>query len=117
MLKVWAKTQHLIALSSMEAELCAAVLGTSEAMGLQSVARDLGEDVQCSLGADSSAAVGRLQKEGLGKAKHVDTQWLWVQQQVRRKRLWIHKIPGTTNPADLMTKPLPAAAIAVHMEE
>eukprot|EP00972_Heterocapsa_arctica_P033343 4907348-Heterocapsa_arctica.AAC.1 len=40
-LKVWAKTQHAISLSSAEAELYAAVHGTAEAIGMQSIMKDL----------------------------------------------------------------------------
>eukprot|EP00974_Lingulodinium_polyedra_P029052 2800274-Lingulodinium_polyedra.AAC.1 len=60
------------------------------------------------MGIDSSAAAGLIQKEGLGKAKHISTQWLWIQQEVRGKRVQVRKVAGSTNPADLMTKPLSA---------
>ena len=101
----------------MEAELYAAVYGVVEAMGAQSVAKDLGTEVKLTLGIDSSAAAGLLGKEGLGKAKHVDTQWLWVQQEVRRKRVHLRKIPGSENAADLMTKALSQPVIDKHMRE
>ena len=116
MIKAWSKTQHAIALSSMEAELYAAVLATIEANGARSLSEDLGSSMEVSLLVDSSAAEGLLKKEGLGKAKHIATQWLWVQQEVREGRLRILKVPGATNPADLMTKPLAAGTIATHLK-
>ena len=99
----------------MEAELYAAVLAVIEGNGVRSIAEDLGSKLELSLCVDSSAAEGLLKKEGLGKAKHIATQWLWVQQEVREQRLRVVKVAGTTNPADLMTKPLAAGAITTHM--
>ncbi len=59
--------------------------------------------------------MGLLAKEGLGKARHVRTQWLWVQQKFRRKRLELAKIPGKENASDVMTKPITAPEIKKHL--
>eukprot|EP00972_Heterocapsa_arctica_P080870 11918805-Heterocapsa_arctica.AAC.1 len=56
-LKVWAKTQHAISLSSAEAELNAAVHGTAEALGTQSIMKDLSISATVSVGMDASAAL------------------------------------------------------------
>ena len=104
--KVWAKTQHAISLSSAEAELYAAVHGTAEALGLQSILKDLSLKAEVNVGMDASAALGLINRQGLGKARHIETQWLWVQQATREGRVLMHKIPGKENPADLFTKPL-----------
>jgi hypothetical protein len=104
--KVWAKTQHAISLSSAEAELYAAVHGTAEALGLQSILKDLSLKAEVNVGMDASAALGLINRQGLGKARHIETQWLWVQQATREGRVSMHKIPGKENPADLFTKPL-----------
>ena len=101
----------------MEAELYAAVLGCIEGLGVRSLSRDFGDDAaQVVLALDSSAAQGLLLKEGLGKAKHIDTQWLWVQQQRRRGEITVQKVAGATNPADLMTKPLTGATMQGHLK-
>eukprot|EP00972_Heterocapsa_arctica_P055587 8199258-Heterocapsa_arctica.AAC.1 len=55
---------------------------------------------------DASAALGLINRQGLGKARHVETQWLWIQQATREGRVTMNKIPGAENPADLLTKPL-----------
>ena len=106
LLKVWAKTQKAISLSSAEAELYAAVHCASEALGVQSILKDLGKDAAVGFGMDASAALALINREGLGKARHVETQWLWIQKAVREGRLQVSKIHGELNPADLMTKPL-----------
>ena len=52
----------------------------------------------------SSAALGICSRQGLGKLRHLDTHTLWVQQAVRSGRLQLKKVPGESNPADLLTK-------------
>jgi hypothetical protein len=116
LLKHWASTQKQITLSSGEAELGAIVRGFSEALGLQSVARDLGVELQPEVHADSSAAIGICNRCGIGKVRHLAVAQLWVQDLVRSKRCRLFKVLGTENPADLMTKPLPRAEIDGHLE-
>ena len=89
-LKVWTKKQQVVALSSAESELYAAVKTASEGLGIQSVAKDLG--ISCG-------------RRGLGKAKHVDMQNLWIQEASKSDRSVTKKVGTSVNPADLMTKP------------
>ncbi len=115
LLKHWASTQKRITLSSGEAELGAVVRGVSEALGLQSVGRDLGVELRPEVHADSSAAIGICHRCGIGKIRHLAVAQLWVQNLVRAKDVRLHKVLGTLNPADLMTKPLPRAEIDGHL--
>jgi hypothetical protein len=115
LLKHWSSTQKKITLSSGEAELGAVVKGFSEVLGLQSVARDLGVDLRPEVHADSSAAIGICNRSGIGKVRHLAVAQLWVQDFVRSKACRLHKVLGTENPADLMTKPLPRAEIDAHL--
>ena len=73
-LKALARQQTVIALFSCDAELFAICMATQEAMGLQSYAADLlmKRDIQVFLG--SSAASSLVQRQGLGKAKHINIQ-------------------------------------------
>jgi hypothetical protein len=115
LLKHWASTQKRITLSSGEAELGAVVRGFSEALGLQSVARDLGVELQPEVHADSSAAIGICRRSGIGKVRHLAVAQLWVQDLVRSREVRLYKVLGTENPADLMTKPLARAEIDGHL--
>jgi hypothetical protein len=115
LLKHWASTQKKITLSSGEAELGAVVRGFSEALGIQSVARDLGVELQPEVHADSSAAIGICRRCGIGKVRHLAVAQLWVQDLVRSKACRLYKVLGTENPADLMTKPLPRTEIDGHL--
>ena len=45
-------------------------------------------------------------RDGLGKLRHLDLQYLWLQEMVRAGRFQMNNVPGVWNPADLMTKPL-----------
>ena len=69
LLKAWAPTQTLVALSSGEAEYCGAVKGMCEALGIKGIAKDMGLDFSITLSTDSSAAKGIATGKGLGKGK------------------------------------------------
>ena len=71
--KHWSTTQKTLALSSGEAELYGVVKGASEALGLQSLAADLGIVAPVHVKTDSSAAVGICNRTGIGKVRHLAT--------------------------------------------
>ena len=79
-LKVWTKKQQVVTLSSAESELYAAVKTASEGLGVKSVAKNLGISCRLNLHLDASATMGLVNRRGLGKAKHVDMQNLWIQE-------------------------------------
>ena len=81
-----------------------AVTGAQNLIGLISLAADLGYSVKASLGIDSSAAKGILQRRGISKLRHLHTKALWVQHAVASKVFDVFKAKGTENPADLGTK-------------
>ena len=66
--------------------------------------------------ADSIAALGIAQRCGIGKVRHLRTQGLWVQEVRLTKRLSYHKVLGTKNPADILTKYVPAELLGRHSE-
>ena len=110
-LKVWTKKQQVVSLSSAESELYAAVKTASEGLGVQSVAKDLGILCGLNLHLDASATMGLVNRRGLGKAKHVNMQNLWIQEASKSGRFVTKKVGTSVNPADLMTKPLPKPEI------
>ena len=115
-LKVWSSTQRHIALSSGEAEYYAAVKGGTEGMFLQALCLDLGIKVEIRIFTDSSACKGVCNRDGLGKLRHLDLQYLWLQQAVRNGRLQIKKVAGSWNPADLLTKHLTFPEMVAQLE-
>ena len=71
------------------------------------MAKDLG--VKCGLNVhlDATATMCLVNCRGLGKAKHVDKQNLWIQEASKSGRFVMKKVGTSVKPADLMTKPLP----------
>ena len=90
--------------------------GVSEALGYMSMMADWGRRLSCEAKADASAALGIIERKGLGKLRHIDTTYLWLQQAECKRRVNFAKVPGTTNCADLGTKPLNFENILKHME-
>ena len=81
-IKTWSSTQGAYALSSAEAELYAMVEGVARAKGLESLARDLGDNCKnnaIKFGADSEAAKSFLCRRGPGKMRHLEIRDVWLQ--------------------------------------
>ena len=54
---------------------------------------------------DSSAAKAVAKRRGLGKLRHVELKWLWVQDMVKEGRVQLQTVRGEENVADHLTKP------------
>ena len=111
----WSVTQGTVTLSSAEAELGGITRGASTAMGLRSVAADLGLSWKITLQTDSTAAVGICRRRGLGKIRHLAAADLWVQDRLRCKEFAIVKVLGTENVADILTEHVPRPTLCKHM--
>jgi hypothetical protein len=115
LIKHWSVTQKAVTLSSGEAELCGIVKGTAEALGIQSLGRDLGVEMEVGVLTDSSAAAGICRRSGIGRVRHLAVGQLWVQEGLRRGDFKLFKVAGAENPADLLTKHLPRETIDRHL--
>ena len=113
--KTWSKTQATIAGSSAEAESYGIGRGSTEGLGVITLCEDVGIKTQARVHVDANAAKEIVEREGLGKVRHVEVDVLWLQEQQARARLPLHKCEGTWNPADLMTNSLPRAGIQRHI--
>ena len=60
---------------------------------------------------DATAAIGIARRRGLGKLRHLDVEDLWVQDKIRNREVEIHKVLGSENPADVLTKYVDAATL------
>ena len=87
LVKSWSTTQPVIALSSGEAELYAIVKIATQAKGLGSLLGDYGYDTTTVIYTDSIAAMGIVHRKGLGKVKHIEVQYLWLQDHVHDKTM------------------------------
>ena len=67
--KFWSKTQAVVALTSAEVELGAAVKASQEVLGIMSLWKDVGEATWGHVMGDASAVIGIIRRMGLGKEK------------------------------------------------
>ena len=114
-IKTWAKMQSVVAKSSAEAELYAAGKAGTEALGAAAYLADMQIQKKVRIHIDISSALSLIAKTGLGKAKHIEIQYLWLQEAVQRRRLECTKIHTDLNSSDLLTKPLAADRISFLM--
>ncbi len=104
LLKSWSKRQRSVAMSSGEAGYYAVVKAAADAIGVQALAAHLGWEVKVDLFVDSSAAKAIASRLGLGKIRHLEVRYRWLQEVIAEGRLAVRKVAGRSNPADLLTK-------------
>ena len=75
---------------------------------------DVGYEMKPVLAIDVKATEHILHRLGIGRLKHIDVACLWMQDEVRSKRLRVRKVKSEANVADLATRPLSKAVIAKH---
>ena len=79
--------------------------------------KDMGESIEGTVLGNASAALAVIQRRGLGKLRHLDTNYVWVQEVAARKQLEYQKVYGKENAADLFTKRISWDEIAKHVEK
>jgi hypothetical protein len=91
------------------------VAASAETLGVLALMRDMGQEVEGEVFADSTAALGIAQRQGMGKLRHVRTQALWVQEVRAEGRLGYKKVLGSRNPADALTKYMASPLMEQHV--
>ena len=114
MIKTWSKNQSLVALSSAEAEMYGLVKATSETLGIMTLLKEWDLEFGAKMYSDASAALGIIERRGLGKLRHIDTAFLWLQEANAKRSVSFNKVPGAENPADLCTKNVGQDLICKH---
>lgn len=89
----WSKTQSLVAPSSGESELYAALKFAPQMLGFMSMLKDLSWIMEGKVYGGASAALGIIHWTGLGKTRHIDTSLLLVT--TDRRRETFHVLQGT----------------------
>ena len=97
----------MVALSSGEAELYSITKAASQALGIMSLGADLGIEPRGKIHSDANAALGIIQRQRLGKLRHINVQYLWIKDRICGGELAAAKVLGRDNPADLFAKYLP----------
>ena len=93
------------------------VTGCAEGLGMQSLAEDLGWKMDVRIWTDSNAAKAVGPRRGLGKLRHVELKWSWVQDMVKEGRVKLRTVRGDENVADHLTKPKTRAEVEWLLEK
>ena len=115
LIKHWSTTQTTVALSSAEAELTGICKGSAQGLGLQALVEDLGFQWSIVVSTDAAAAIGICRRRGLGKIRHLATADLWVQDRIQKGDFELVRIPGSTNPSDVLTKHVDRTLLDRHL--
>ncbi len=84
--KHWSSTQKKVTLSSGEAELCGIMKGTTEALRIPSLGRDLDIEMAVHVQADFAAAIGICRRSGTGTVGRLVVGQLWVSGRAAQRR-------------------------------
>ena len=113
--KAWSKTRAVVAKSSGESEFYGVARASCDALGPQTLMRDMGKEMLTKVHVAASAAKSICERVGLDHVRHIDANVLWVREQQARDRAPLIKTDGAVTIADLMTTHLPANQIEMHL--
>lgn len=108
LLESWSSTQQVIATSSGEVEFYAEGLAAAKGLLVKHFAQEMGEELKLVVLCDSVAGRAIAQRLGVGKVRHIQTRFLWLQERVQEGELVIRKVSTEDNWADAGTKAVPA---------
>ena len=104
------RTQKLVSLSSGESETYAASSAACDGVLLQRLLEFCIDKPVCTVHyLDSSAARGILQRQGVGRVRHMSCRILWFQEllKIPERKHRVSPVSGNLNVADIGTKRLP----------
>ena len=111
------KAQSIVALSSTEAELIAAVTAAKTARYIRSVMAELGfqQEGPTPIYEDNESAITIVNsRKPTERSRHIDIRFFAIQDWKARGDIELFHIPGVINPADDLTKPLGFVLHARH---
>ena len=112
------RTQGDVSLSSAEPELHSMVSGCSDAIFLKRCMEFLtGDQVEQWQWVDNSAARQLIERQGVGKVRHLSGKILWMQTLVLEKQIHVGQIVTQWNVSDIGTKPLPKQRLLVLLHQ
>ena len=89
---------------------------STEMIGLLNMMLDWDAQYSARIFADSTAALGVVNRKGSGKLRHIRVGMLWVQGKREDGTLQYAKVGGEDNPGDLMTKHLGSDLLMRHVQ-
>ena len=107
--------QSTIALSSGESEFYSLTRGAALGLSLKSLMAAWRQKYDLIVLSDSSAARGTAARRRLGKLRHVQIPYLWMQERVASNDMTVRPVNTKKNLADLCTKPVSKETCEKHM--
>ena len=77
---------------------------------------DFGMDLNATVHKDAPAAICIVRRTGLGKLRHLNVKYLWLQEHLNGDTMKLQKVAGEQNPADMVTKHLNVTSARRHFE-
>lgn len=115
-LKTTSNLQTSVGLNVAETEYYALCHGAAHGLGLKAHLEDLNLPLRLILESDSNSARSFASRLGLGRQRHVQTRYLWLQDAVSAKRLDIKRVGTNSNVSDILTKPCDATTLEKHLK-
>ena len=108
--------QPSVGVNVSECEFYAWVHERAHGLGLQAHVRDLGIDHLLIIESDSSSSKVFASGRDLGKPRHVQTRYLWIQDMVAAKSCDIKKVPTADNISDILTEAIDRKTFDKHLK-
>ena len=99
--ETFVQTKTTISLSSGESELHGIAQGMAKSLQLQSLMANMGWKLPITVHSDATAAIGIACRKSVGKFRHPAVTDLWMQDNVKSKKVGLTNVLGTDNPADI----------------
>ena len=100
----WVESDQVRAVSSGEAELHGIVDCSARGIFTKHMYEEMGRTINIDVETVSTAAIGMCSRAGVGKTRHIQVRWLWIQDAIRDEVVRFSKVRGTENEADMGTK-------------
>jgi len=110
--------QHVVALSTTEAEYIALLEAFKEAMWLKGLVSELlGLEVKANLLCDNQSAIHLYKNQAHHeKTKHIDVRLHFIREMIENKYVFLSKVAGENNAADIFTKAVPLTKLQHYLK-
>ena len=109
-------SQETRALSSAEAEFYSQVNAAARGLHLRNILRGLGTEVKVRVWGDNTASQAMARRQGVGRIRHLEAKYLWIQDKVADRELELHRVPTADNRADIGTKYVGQEIMCRHLK-
>ena len=110
----WVASNQVRALSSGEAELHGIVDGSARGIFTKHMYEEMGRNINIDVETGSTAAIWMCSRTSVGKTRHIQVRWLWIQDAIRDKVFRLRKVSGTEIVADVGTEYLDGRHISAY---